>query len=186
MAEWIAHLLTVWEVSHLNPSIPPLLNACRECDQLPCWLPRHWKLSHQRWIWEIHCPQVRKYTSKASILALKLRPDITRSPKQGYQWLSYPELELHLVNLDLTPSEHNPDHVQGPKWAPVMVDWSTHWAPSARVHHYHNTWYLILELTRTRADYCMTHSCNHTTRSTTNKDHLITSMYTVVSVITAT
>ena len=100
--------------------------------------------------------------------------------------LSYLELEPHLVNPDHTPSKHNPNHAQGPKWAPVMVDQSTHWAPSARVHHYRNTWYLILELTWTRADYCTTHSCNHTTRSTTNKDHLITSMYTVVSVITVT
>ena len=82
----------------------------------------------------------------------------------GWSWLSYPELEPHLVNPDHTPSEHNPDHAQGPKWTPVMVDRSTHWAPSARVHHYRNTWYLILELTQTRADYCMTHSCNHTTR----------------------
>ena len=100
--------------------------------------------------------------------------------------LSYPELEPHLVNPDHTPSKHNPDHAQGLKWTLVTVDRSTHWAPSTRAHHYRNTWYLILELIRTRADYCMTHSCNHTTRSTTNKDHLITSMYTVVSVITAT
>ena len=100
--------------------------------------------------------------------------------------LLYPELEPHLVNPDHTPSEHNPDHAQGPKWTLVTVDRSTHWAPSARVHHHRNTWYLILELTQTRADYCMTHSCNHTTRSTTNKDHLITSIYTVVSVIIAT
>ena len=98
----------------------------------------------------------------------------------------YLELELHLVNLDHTPSKHNPNHTQGLKWAPVMVDRPTHWAPSTRVHHYRNTWYLILELTQTLADYCMTHSCNHTTRSMTNKDHLIISQHTVVSVITMT
>ena len=76
--------------------------------------------------------------------------------------LSYLELGLHLANPDHTPSNHNPDHAQGPKWAPVTVDRPIHWAPSARVHHPHNTWYLILELTRIRADYCMTHSCNYT------------------------
>ena len=100
--------------------------------------------------------------------------------------VSYPELGPHLVNPDLTPSKHNPDHAQGPKWTPVTVDRPTHWAPSARAHHSRNTCYLILELTQTRADYCMTHSCNHTTRSTTNKDHLITSQHTVVNVITVT
>ena len=75
--------------------------------------------------------------------------------------LSYLELGPHLANLDHTPSNHNPDHAQGPKWAPVTVDRPTHWAPSARVHHPCNTWYLILEVTQTRADYCMTHSCNY-------------------------
>ena len=43
----------------------------------------------------------------------------------------------------------------------LLVDQPTHWAPSARVHHPQNTWYLILELTRIWADYCMTHSCNN-------------------------
>ena len=76
--------------------------------------------------------------------------------------LSYPELGPHLANPDHTPSNHNPDHAQGPKWALVTVDRPTHWAPSARAHHPRNTWYLILELTQTRADYCMTHSCNYT------------------------
>ena len=76
--------------------------------------------------------------------------------------LSYPELGPHLVNPDHIPSKHNPDHAQGPKWAPVMVDRPTHWAPSTSAHHPRNTWYLILELTRIQADYCMTHSCNYT------------------------
>ena len=98
--------------------------------------------------------------------------------------VSYLELGLHLVNPDHTPSKHNPNHTQGPKWTSVTVDRPTHWAPSARAHHSRNTWYLIPELTWTRADYHMTHSCNHTTRSMTNKDHLITSQHTVV--ITAT
>ena len=30
--------------------------------------------------------QARKHTSKGSTLALKPRADVTRSPKQGYQW----------------------------------------------------------------------------------------------------
>ena len=74
---------------------------------------------------------------------------------------THAKLGPHSANPDHTPSNHNPDHAQGPKWAPVMVDQSTHWAPSARVHHPRNTWYLILGLTRIRADYCMTHSCNY-------------------------
>ena len=40
---------------------------------------------HQSWIWGIHCTHVIKYASDWSILPLKLRADITRSPKQGYQ-----------------------------------------------------------------------------------------------------
>ena len=35
MAEWIACLPTVREISRLNPSILPLLHACSEYDQLP-------------------------------------------------------------------------------------------------------------------------------------------------------
>ena len=30
--------------------------------------------------------QVRKYASEGSTVALKPRADVTRSPKQGYQW----------------------------------------------------------------------------------------------------
>ena len=30
--------------------------------------------------------QARKYASEGSTLALKPRADVTRSPKQGYQW----------------------------------------------------------------------------------------------------
>ena len=38
------------------------------------------------WIWGICCVQARKHTSEGFTLALKSRADITRSPKQGYQW----------------------------------------------------------------------------------------------------
>ena len=85
VADWIACLLTVWEISHSNPGILPLLNACGECDWLPCWLPRGQQVSHQRWIWGIHCAQARKHASKGSTLALKPRADITRNPKPGCQ-----------------------------------------------------------------------------------------------------
>ena len=63
--------------------------------------------------------------------------------------LSYPELGSHLDNPDHTLSNHNPDHAQGPKWAPVMVDRPTHWAPSARVHQ--PSQYLVLN-TRANPD----------------------------------
>ena len=48
VAKWIAHLLTVWVVSWSNPSILPLLHACRECN----WLPRGWQVLHQKWCWD--------------------------------------------------------------------------------------------------------------------------------------
>ena len=44
---------------------------------------------HQRWFWRIHCTlHTGKESTQArgSTLALKSRVDITRSPKQGYQW----------------------------------------------------------------------------------------------------
>ena len=77
VAEWIACLLAVWGVSQSSPGILPLLHACRECDLLPCWLSRGQQVSHQRWIWA---------RDPGFILALKPRADVTRSPKQGYQW----------------------------------------------------------------------------------------------------
>ena len=46
VAEWITCLFTV--VSRLDPSILPLLHACRERDWLPCWPPRGWQVLHQR------------------------------------------------------------------------------------------------------------------------------------------
>ena len=33
-----------------------------------------------------HCIHVTKHANEGSILALKPRVDITRNPKQGYQW----------------------------------------------------------------------------------------------------
>ena len=64
----------------------PLLHACRKHDWLACWPSRGWQVSHQRWIWGICCTQMRKHTSGGSTLALKPRADVTRNPKQEYQW----------------------------------------------------------------------------------------------------
>ena len=52
--------------------------------QPPCWPSRGQQVSHQRWISGI----ARRQDSMQAIstLALKPRADITRSPKQGYQW----------------------------------------------------------------------------------------------------
>ena len=60
--------------------------ACREHNWLPCFLSIGQQVSHQRWIWGIHCVQARMHTSNGSTLPLKHRPDVTRSLKQGYQW----------------------------------------------------------------------------------------------------
>ena len=51
--------------------------------RLPCWLPRGQQVSHQMWIWGIDYTQAMKHASKGSIVALKPREDVTRSPKQG-------------------------------------------------------------------------------------------------------
>ena len=50
---------------------------------LLCWPLYSQQVSHHKWIWGPH-----KWESmqKGSTLALKPRADITRSPKQGYQW----------------------------------------------------------------------------------------------------
>ena len=44
---------------------------------------RSQQMSHQRWIWGIHCMQATKYASNGSSLALKPRGHVTRSPKTG-------------------------------------------------------------------------------------------------------
>ena len=56
-----------------------------ETTRLPCWLPRGQQVSHEKWIWGICCTQATKQ-ARESTVALKPRADITRSPKQGYQW----------------------------------------------------------------------------------------------------
>ena len=55
------------------------------------WIHSHWAFQfiffcQKEWISGIHCAQARTHASEGSTLALKARADITRSPKQGYQW----------------------------------------------------------------------------------------------------
>ena len=45
------------------------------------WPQRGYHVLHQRWIWGIHCTQVRKHVCEGIHPALKPRADITRSPK---------------------------------------------------------------------------------------------------------
>ena len=51
--------------------------------RLPCWLPRGQQVSHQMRIWGNDYTQAMKLASKGSIVSLKPRADVTRSPKQG-------------------------------------------------------------------------------------------------------
>ena len=43
-------------------------------------------VSHQRWIWGIHCMQAIKHASRDPPWLWSPGADITRGPKQGYQW----------------------------------------------------------------------------------------------------
>ena len=66
-----------------RPKPPPMLadtsvNMWIEKAQLPCSPP------HRKWIWGSH--RWKNTQKKGSMLALKPRADVTRSPKQGYQW----------------------------------------------------------------------------------------------------
>ena len=73
-----------------SPEPPPMLTDTSATwikkARLPCWPLYSQQVSHQRWISGIHCMQVTKHASEGSTLALKPRADITRSPKQEYQW----------------------------------------------------------------------------------------------------
>ena len=60
--------------------------------RLPCWPLYSQQVSHQRWISGIHCMQATKHASEGSTLSLKPRGDVTRSPKQGYQWFHEKDL----------------------------------------------------------------------------------------------
>ena len=72
----------------LNPKRPPMLadmsaGMLIKKTRLSCWPPYSQQVSDQRQIWGI---TYRQKASMKSTLALKPRVDITRSPKQGYQW----------------------------------------------------------------------------------------------------
>ena len=88
-AEWVARQTAKQEVSGSNPSIPPLLkHACGEGDWLLCW---HYTPAKGVAL-EVNLRERMSRTPPHSLnkaeptLALKPRGDVTRSPKQGYQW----------------------------------------------------------------------------------------------------
>ena len=77
-------------------------------------LPRGQQVSHQRWIWGIARRQESMQVSPPWLL--KPRADITRSPKQGYQWphkkdICYPKIKKkqkkNVVNVILTSFDLN-------------------------------------------------------------------------------
>ena len=86
MAEWVVHQTAEQEVGGSNPSIPSLLkHACGEGDWLQCW---HYTLAKRcEYLAQciLHMPPPSANKAEPT-LALKPRGDITRSPKQGYQW----------------------------------------------------------------------------------------------------
>ena len=89
VAEWVARQTAEQEVGSSNPGIPPLLkHACGEGDWLPFWHYTLAKVLHQRWIsGNVYQSTPLQSSNKVEpTLALKPRGDITRSPKQGYQW----------------------------------------------------------------------------------------------------
>ena len=77
--------------STIDPGFKPhqylLTGMWKRTAWLPYWPLRGWLESHQRWIyrnmWHVHLHQV---WMGLPTLALKPRGDVTRSPKQGYQW----------------------------------------------------------------------------------------------------
>ena len=88
VAEWVAHQTAEQEVGGSNPSIPPLLkHSCGEGDWLLCWLYTPANVSHQRWIsGNVYHVCLRIVQIRQNPLWLWNPGDVTRSPKQGYQW----------------------------------------------------------------------------------------------------
>ena len=70
-------------------------HVCRSENQ--SWPSRGRQVSHHRWLPGFHSMQAAKHESDGSALALKPRTDITRSPKQEYQW-------LHIKQQDSPPA----------------------------------------------------------------------------------
>ena len=89
MAEWVARQTAKQEVGSSNPSIPPLLkHACGEGDWLLCWQYTPAKgVTPEVNLREriLHMPPSSANKAEPT-LALKPRGDVTRIPKQGYQW----------------------------------------------------------------------------------------------------
>ena len=91
VAEWYTVpclLCAAQRVIGSSPKPPPMLADMSagmwiKKAWLPCWPLYSHQVSHQRGIWGSH-----KWESmqKWFTLTLKSRADITRSPKQGYQW----------------------------------------------------------------------------------------------------
>ena len=66
--------------------LPLLKHACGESDWLLCWLYTPAEVSHQRWIsGNVYHVHLRKVRIRQNPLWL-WNPEVTRSPKQGYQW----------------------------------------------------------------------------------------------------
>ena len=89
----MAHSVRVYILLHTPSEFQPhqCLLVCVQVNgskktRLPCWPSRGQQVSHQRWPWGSDCMQVRKHVSKGSMLAMKPKADVTRSPKQGYRW----------------------------------------------------------------------------------------------------
>ena len=89
VAEWVARQTAEQEVGCSNPSIPPLLkHTCGEGDWLLCWQYTPAKgvapeVNLRECILRMPPPSANK---AEPTLALNPRGDITRSPKQGFQW----------------------------------------------------------------------------------------------------
>ena len=89
VAEWVARQNAEQEVGSSNPSIPPLLkHACGEGDWLLCWqyTPAKGVAPELNLRERILCTPLPSANKAEPTLAFKPRGDVTRSPKQGYQW----------------------------------------------------------------------------------------------------
>ena len=89
VVKWVVHQTAEQEVGGSNPGIPPLLkHACGEGDWLLCcqYTPAKGvapEVNLREHILRTPPPSANK---AEPTLALKPRGDVTRSPKQGYQW----------------------------------------------------------------------------------------------------
>ena len=92
---WLGHCGQVFSMSTCQTGglwfkcgiLPLLKHACGESDQLLCWPYTPVEVSYQRWIsGNVYHIRLWKVWIRLPTLALKPRGDITRSPKQEYQW----------------------------------------------------------------------------------------------------